>query len=84
MPGKLRNQVYICNLGYEPGMPMAARPGTTPGCEPHTPWPPGYIAGSDYADLMMQTHDQRQCRGCGLWAIWEPKPGVPAPTRAGD
>jgi len=22
---------------------------------------------------MMKTHDQRQCRGCGLWLIWEPR-----------
>lgn len=66
-------QTFICNLGYEPGMKLTARPATTPECEPHTPWPTGYIASSDYADLMMQTHDQRQCKGCGLYCIWEPR-----------
>jgi hypothetical protein len=66
-------QTFTCNLGYEPGMKLTARPATTPECEPHTPWPTGYIASSDYADLMMQTHDQRRCKGCGLWAIWEPR-----------
>jgi hypothetical protein len=64
---------FICSLGYEPGMKLTASPATTPECEPHTPWPSGYIAGSDYADLLAQSHTQRQCRGCGLYAIWEPR-----------
>ena len=68
-----RNQVYLC-YGYIPGAtPLVTRPGTTPDCEPHEPWPEGYIAASEYADLMMESHVQRQCRGCGLWLIWEPK-----------
>jgi hypothetical protein len=70
----LRNQVFICDLGYDPGMPLFTPPATTPECEPHTPHPSGYVAHSEWADLMMETHDQRQCRGCGLWMIWEPKP----------
>jgi hypothetical protein len=71
----LRNRVYICDLGYSEDTPLTAPPATTPDCEPHTPEPSGYIARSDWADIMMQTHDQRQCGGCGLWMIWEPKDG---------
>jgi hypothetical protein len=69
----LRNQVFVCDLGYREGMPMVTPPATTPGCEPHEPHPPGYIAHSEWADLMMETYDQRRCRGCGLWMIWEPR-----------
>jgi hypothetical protein len=72
----LRNHVYVCDLGYSEGMPLFTPPATTPGCEPHAPRPKGYVAHSEWADLMMETHDQRQCKGCGLWMIWEPK-GVP-------
>jgi hypothetical protein len=42
-------------------------------CEPHTPHPAGYVAHLDWQERMAKTHRQRQCRGCGLWAIWEPK-----------
>jgi hypothetical protein len=64
----------ICDLGYTPGVtPLVTRPPTTPECEPHEPWPSGYVAACEYADLMMETHDQRLCRGCGLYAIREPK-----------
>lgn len=73
MPRSRRNQVFVCDLGYRPGMPLVTRPATTPECEPHEPWPGPYVASSEYADLMMETHDQRPCRGCGLWLIWEPK-----------
>jgi hypothetical protein len=76
VPGNrpLRNQVYICDLGYTEGVtPLRPPPPTTPDCEPHTPHPAAYVAHSDWADQMMQTHNQRQCRGCGLWLIWEPK-----------
>lgn len=72
----MNGATYICCLGYEPGMKLTAQPATTPECEPHTPWPSGYIAGSDCADLMMLPHVQRACRGCGLYLIWEPKPDV--------
>ena len=48
-------------------------PATTPECEPHEPRPEGYIAWSEWADMMTETHACRQCRGCGLWMIWEPK-----------
>jgi hypothetical protein len=65
---------HLCDLGYNPGVtPLIARPPTTQSCEPHEPWPEDYVAASEYADLMMETHDQRACRGCGLYLIWEPK-----------
>jgi hypothetical protein len=67
-----QNTTRIC-FGYQPGMPLVDRPATTPDCEPHEPWPSGYIASSEYADLLAQAHDQRPCKGCGRWLIWEPK-----------
>jgi hypothetical protein len=85
MPGRrtLRNQVYICDLGYTEGVTtLSTPPATTPECEPHTPMPSGYVARSEWADQMMQTHDQRQCRGCGLRMIWEPKENDSAPAGA--
>jgi hypothetical protein len=69
----LRNQVFVCDLGYHPGVSMDTPLATTPDCEPHTAHPSGYIANSEWADMMAETHDQRQCKGCGLWLIWEPK-----------
>ena len=42
-------------------------------CEPHPPSPRGYTQRLDWQEQMAKTHTQRQCRGCGLWAIWEPK-----------
>jgi hypothetical protein len=64
---------YICDLGFSEDSPLVAPPPVTPDCEPHSPWPRGYIAASEYADIMMETHVQRQCKGCGLWSIWELK-----------
>lgn len=70
MPSASRiRKTYICDLGYGDDTPLVALPATTPDCEPHEPWPEGYCASSDYADLMMLTHDQRRCRGCGLYLI---------------
>ena len=71
-----RYATYLCDLGYHEGVPLVASPATTPECEPHTPRPEGYIAQSEWADMMMETHAQRPCKGCGLWAIWEPKEGA--------
>ena len=42
-------------------------------CEPHTPHPDGQADHLQWQTEMMRTHDQRQCKSCGLWAIWEPK-----------
>ena len=72
MASRIRKS-FICDLGYYEGMKMVTRPATTPECEPHEPWPEGYVASSEYADLMAETRDQRACRGCGLYAVWEPK-----------
>jgi hypothetical protein len=68
-----KNEVHVCDLGYHEGVPMLTPLATTPDCEPHTPHPAAYIAHSDWADLMMKTHTQRQCRGCKRWYVWEPK-----------
>lgn len=74
--GWRKRTLHLC-FGYEPGVtPLVAEPATTPDCEPHTPQPSGYLASSEWADIMMKTHDQRQCKGCGLWLIWEPKEAV--------
>jgi hypothetical protein len=42
-------------------------------CEPHTPSPAGYLQWHPWAAEMEKTHVQRQCKGCGLWTIWEPR-----------
>lgn len=42
-------------------------------CEQHTKSPAGYLQWHSWAERMERTHIQRQCRGCGLWSIWEPK-----------
>ena len=64
---------YLC-FGYQPGVtPLVAKPATTPECEPHEPSPTGYVESSEWADEMMKSHVQRQCKGCDLWLIWMPK-----------
>lgn len=64
---------FVCDLGYSEDTPLTPRPATTPDCEPHTPSPEGYVAFSEWSELMGATHTQRQCPGCGLYLIWEPK-----------
>jgi len=49
-------------------------------CEPHTPDPDGYLQWHAWAERMAATHVQRQCKGCGLWAIWEPKADTGSPS----
>lgn len=44
-----------------------------PNIEDHMPCPDGYIQWHAWAVEMNKTHKQRQCQGCGLWAIWEPR-----------
>ncbi|MFI2663364.1 hypothetical protein [Micromonospora carbonacea] len=44
-----------------------------PNAGQHMPHPTGYIDHSDWADQMMETHDQQQCPGCGGWHIWVPR-----------
>ena len=50
----------------------------TADCEPHTSCPDGYVARFEWAEKMSKTHRQRQCKGCGLWAIWEDQRGAKA------
>jgi hypothetical protein len=41
-------------------------------CEPHTDSPDGYLGWDEWAEQKTAAgYVQRQCRGCGLWAIWE-------------
>jgi hypothetical protein len=56
-------------------MTMTETTETADECEPHTETPRGYLAWDEWAERMGQTHVQRQCAGCGLYAIWEPKAG---------
>jgi hypothetical protein len=72
MPVPLRGLV-VCHPSYSEDTTLVAPPATTPNCEPHTPSPTGYIAESEWADVMMRTHDQRACAGCGLLLVWVPK-----------
>lgn len=44
----------------------------------HAAAPEGYVAAYDWAQTMMRTHVQKQCAGCGLWLIWEPKATAPS------
>jgi hypothetical protein len=64
---------WICDLGWYPDTPLATPPPLTPSCEPHEPSPSGYIAHSDWAGQMAETHDQRACKGCGRYYAWTPK-----------
>lgn len=52
---------------------VARRPDCDPGCVEQQE-PSGYVARAEWAEFMLETHDQRQCPGCGLWTIWEPRP----------
>jgi len=58
---------------YVDGEPV---PGFPEECEPHTESSRGDLGWDEWAKRMGQTHVQRQCKGCGLWAIWEPKTEV--------
>lgn len=51
------------------GRPVPLEPAR---CEPHTSSPDGFLQWDEWAKRMGRTHTQRQCRGCGLWAVWEP------------
>jgi hypothetical protein len=66
-PAEIPQRVKLVNGHFAPEFPGE--------CEPHTPHPADYGAHSEWADEMMKTHVQRQCKGCGLWAVWEPAPG---------
>lgn len=51
---------------------VSRRPDCDPRCEEYLE-PNGYVAAAEWAEYMLQTHDQGQCPGCGLWTIWTPK-----------
>lgn len=57
------------------------RPAWPTECEPHTPMPDGYRDWAYVAEAWGKTRDQRQCRGCGLWAVWMPR-AIRAPSNA--
>lgn len=40
----------------------------------HTPAPQGYLEWWSWCERMNRTHEQRECEGCGTWAIWYPRP----------
>jgi hypothetical protein len=67
---ELPQRIKVVNGRYVPEVPEE--------CEPHTHCPDGYLQRDEWMEQMSETHDQRQCRGCGLWAIWEPKENVGA------
>ncbi|GAA4439701.1 hypothetical protein [Phytohabitans houttuyneae] len=46
---------------------------TCPNVANHVPQPAGYVAASGWADNAMIVAVQRQCDGCGRWALWVPK-----------
>lgn len=46
---------------------------TCPNESNHTKTPEGYIERSVWAQKMLKTHKQIQCKLCGLWAIWTTK-----------
>lgn len=57
-----------------------------PDCDPRCSeqqQPTGYVDRAEWAEYMLQTHDQRQCPGCGLWSIWDPKPNPPSDQNDG-
>jgi len=46
----------------------------------HTRSPDGYLSWHEWAEEKQKTHKQRQCDGCGLYAIWTPPASVAAVT----
>jgi hypothetical protein len=69
MADTLGNEIPL-RIRYVKGKPVPAHPED---CEPHTAGPGGYLAWFEWVQRMQRTHTQRQCRGCGLWAVWEPR-----------
>lgn len=51
---------------------------------PHAYGPGDYASWHEWAQQMGETHDQRQCPDCGLWAIWVPKTSEPEPDLPPD
>jgi hypothetical protein len=65
-PAEIPQRIKFVNGGFVPEFPDE--------CEPHAEEPQGYLQRDAWAERMSATHVQRQCKGCGLWATWEPKP----------
>jgi hypothetical protein len=65
------------HLGSRTAVPVGP---ACPNQAEHTPCPTGYVNWWSWAERMNRTHGQRQCEGCGRWAIWyERPPGELAP-----
>jgi hypothetical protein len=52
-----------------------AKKANCPNRDAHTEGPAGYVARSEWAEEMAETHVQTQCPGCALWVVWKPKEG---------
>ncbi len=60
----------VCVVDY----PRPDTDSDCPSADQHEPFPAGYVAASEHADKLMETHEQvAPCPGCGRWAIWTPK-----------
>jgi hypothetical protein len=67
---KTVDAIYICGLDDEP---LTLPGGDCSNAANHTPCPAGYVASQAWAERMLETHNQVECPGCGLFMIWEPK-----------
>lgn len=47
----------------------------------HTPCPEGYLQWQEWARVKSHTHIQQQCTGCGLYAVWVPRPSQKDSTK---
>jgi hypothetical protein len=66
---RLGNEVPL-RIRFVKGHPVPEFPDE---CEPHTDSPRSYLQWGEWAKEMERTHVQRQCKGCGLWSVWEPR-----------
>lgn len=60
---------YVCTMDG----PLVIPNPDCPNAAEHAPQPRGYTAWWAWADRMAETHDQRECEGCGRWLIVVPK-----------
>lgn len=72
---EIPQRIKIVNGEFVPELPEE--------CEPHTRGPASYLGRHAWFEDMARDHVQRQCRGCGLWAIWELKPDESANLQEG-
>lgn len=64
---------YAVHLCGGPDDPRVVPNPSCPDAAGHAPEPPGYLCWHEWAKTMARTHVQRQCPGCGLYAVWIPK-----------